>query len=693
MAYSLATHYAGQGLLDGFAFFTGKDPSHGFVDYQSKEDAMAQGLVSIDEFNRVRLGVDSVHTYTTSDTGRPSVRITSKDDFTHGLFIADFAHMPGSTCGTWPAFWAFNDQDGGALWPMGGEVDIIEGANTAQRNLISAHTEPGCHAPDVGFTGVQGPVDCSLSPTNIGCNFAAPTADSATFGDAFNAEGGGVYALQWDSENLKIWHFPRSAIPDDITNAPVVTPDPSTWGPPQALFGGSSCDPDTYFFNLSLVINTDFCGDYAGNIWGVADECNKLAPTCEDYVARNPSSFNNAFWEINYIDIYQQGPQPGNHTGLPSNTTMSIPSRTPTGTPMPGNNTMTPSHTRTVTVSTATQMISTAKPTQTNTGTPNPATIDGYTLLGCFGSVGGYQSFSEVASFKTMDNEACVASCAGRKYAGVSGEGCYCADTLGDATATANRKCNTPCPGNPSEFCGGVLSASNSTGPAHRNMTALNSYNPPQNTRITLRRRASPASNLLLTVYGDIDEATLPPGAPGMGGGNGTGSATQTTTSGTTGSPSPTGTATVTAITVTYTTICPTDAAHLTTVEYCSTLGYPAAMQDVSVPMTTCTETCDACGPHGESTVTLTVPAAVHTSTTATATVTGSGSGSVVVAIAVETVVPIPHLTNTTAPALVPVMTGGGVRAKRTSGNGSWISLLGYGVLGWFGAFAALLVF
>jgi hypothetical protein len=69
--------------------------------YQSREEALAKNLVSIDEFNRVKLGVDSVNTYTTKDAGRPSVRITSNDDFTHGLFIADFAHMPTSTCGIW----------------------------------------------------------------------------------------------------------------------------------------------------------------------------------------------------------------------------------------------------------------------------------------------------------------------------------------------------------------------------------------------------------------------------------------------------------------------------------------------------------------------------------------------------------------------------------------------------------------
>lgn len=93
-------------------------------------------------------------------------------------------------------------------------------------------------------------------PDNIGCNYAAPASDTTSYGNAFNAEGGGVYALEWDDEELKIWHFPRSAIPDDIVYAGIVSPNPETWGPPQAVFGGSDCDADTYFYNLSLVINT-----------------------------------------------------------------------------------------------------------------------------------------------------------------------------------------------------------------------------------------------------------------------------------------------------------------------------------------------------------------------------------------------------------------------------------------------------
>lgn len=97
---------------------------------------------------------------------------------------------------------------------------------------------------------------------NIGCNYAAPQSDTTSYGSPFNAEGGGVYALEWDDDDLKIWHFPRSEIPSDITAG---KPKPMNWGLPQARFGGSECNADKYFYNMSLVINTvrspDFCGN------------------------------------------------------------------------------------------------------------------------------------------------------------------------------------------------------------------------------------------------------------------------------------------------------------------------------------------------------------------------------------------------------------------------------------------------
>ncbi|KAJ2979650.1 hypothetical protein NUW58_g7148 [Xylaria curta] len=356
--------------------------------------------------------------------------------------------------------WAFNNEGNGSLWPTGGEIDIIEGANTAQRNLFSTHTTPGCQAPEEGFTGAQGPVNCSLSPGNDSCNYAAPTSDSTTYGDAFNAEGGGVYALEWSPQDIKIWHFPRTAIPDDIYLAPEATLDPTTWGPPQALFGGSKCETDAHFFNMSLAINTNFCGEYAGKIWGVTDQCDELAPTCEEYVARNPSSFNNAFWQINYIDVYQKTVPINGTLSHPfsKNATVSKPAFSSTASTSV--NTI-PSRTRTITVkTTTTQVVSTPEPTQKGSGRADPATINGWALLGCFGSLGGYTSFSHMVSSGTMDKKTCIAGCVGRKYAGVAGKTCYCADMLINTTAVANHMCNFQCPGRRHESCGGVISAS-----------------------------------------------------------------------------------------------------------------------------------------------------------------------------------------------------------------------------------------
>jgi hypothetical protein len=44
--------------------------------------------------------VDTTNTYVPGvDFGRPSIRIEGKKSYTHGLFIADIAHMPGPACG------------------------------------------------------------------------------------------------------------------------------------------------------------------------------------------------------------------------------------------------------------------------------------------------------------------------------------------------------------------------------------------------------------------------------------------------------------------------------------------------------------------------------------------------------------------------------------------------------------------
>lgn len=58
--------------------------------------------------------------------------------------------------------------------------------------------------------------------------------------------------MEWDSEHIRIWHFPRGSIPRDIRNK---QPNPDEWGQPVAIFGGSSCDVDHYFTNMRIVLN------------------------------------------------------------------------------------------------------------------------------------------------------------------------------------------------------------------------------------------------------------------------------------------------------------------------------------------------------------------------------------------------------------------------------------------------------
>lgn len=98
--YTLIDTYSGSDFFNQFNFFTGADPTDGFVNYVDYSDAVSYGLIP--DTSVAKWGVDS---YTTLDastaSGRTSIRMTSTATYTHGLFIADIAHMPGSICGIW----------------------------------------------------------------------------------------------------------------------------------------------------------------------------------------------------------------------------------------------------------------------------------------------------------------------------------------------------------------------------------------------------------------------------------------------------------------------------------------------------------------------------------------------------------------------------------------------------------------
>lgn len=313
--YSLDTTYDRRNFFQSFDFFTEPDPTKGFVEYVDQATAQQDGLIGYGQGNSSRgygqanngsivMGVD----YKTVNPakGRRSVRVTSQQSFTHGLFLADISHMPKPACGVWPAYWMF-----GPNWPASGEIDIIEGVNMQDRATVTLHTSPGCTMSNEGALSSTQLKDarCGAGGSSGGCG--QQTADTQNYGDGFNAVRGGVYATEWTSEHIAVWFFPRSAIPGDIASG---RPKPESWGQPMARFaGGSGCDIDSHFSNNQIVFDTTFCGDWAGNpdVWGSDKTCAAKAPTCKDYVAANPGEFRDAFWEINSIKVFQQGQSGG----------------------------------------------------------------------------------------------------------------------------------------------------------------------------------------------------------------------------------------------------------------------------------------------------------------------------------------------------------------------------------------------
>ncbi|RMD39181.1 hypothetical protein DV735_g5949, partial [Chaetothyriales sp. CBS 134920] len=280
--YTLQDDYTTSSFASMFDFFTADDPTNGYVNYLSQSDAESQGLFSAAN-NSVYIGVDS--TNVASGRGRDSVRISSKNTYTHALIILDLEHMPGGQCGSWPAFWTM-----GPDWPDWGEIDIIENVNSATGNKLSLHTDDSCSISSTGsFTGTVDTTNCDWDAVgqtaNVGCSFDESTPE--TFGTGFNAIGGGVYATEWTSHAISIWFFPRAQIPSDITSG---SPDPSSWSEPLAIFAGS-CDIDNHFKNHQIVFDISMCGDWAGNKWSDDEVCSVLASTCESYVQNNPSAY------------------------------------------------------------------------------------------------------------------------------------------------------------------------------------------------------------------------------------------------------------------------------------------------------------------------------------------------------------------------------------------------------------------
>jgi hypothetical protein len=343
-AYALTDDLSYDNFFSAFDFFSGPDPTKGFVQYQNLTSAVDQKLVGyLEDTKSVFMGVD----YTNKDPkGRASVRLESKKAWNQGLLIADINHMPASECGSWPAFWLLgnskDDGSGDADWPNFGEIDILEGVNDYDRNAVTLHTSKGCvvdnttssatgsseaDSPNAPFTGFLATKDCDVAAENqdknVGCSIKAPSTMSSiqmgtgsettpntlpSYGTKFNAARGGIYATEWTTTSISTWFIPRDS-PIYIThfsgNA-TSTPDPSQWGTPIAHFAGTGCDYAERFKNLKVIFNTAFCGDWAGKEWNKSCAAKTGVSSCDAYVRDNPDVFKEAYWEVTGLKWYQR---------------------------------------------------------------------------------------------------------------------------------------------------------------------------------------------------------------------------------------------------------------------------------------------------------------------------------------------------------------------------------------------------
>ncbi|QRV76711.1 glycoside hydrolase family 16 protein [Ceratobasidium sp. AG-Ba] len=303
--WSLQTTIAGSSFFDAWDFWSLPDPTNGAVDYQTQDGSESAGLISVNSAGNAIMRVETTQQVSGN---RKSVRVHSKVTFNGGLVILDAVHMPYG-CGTWPAFWS-----NGPNWPNNGEIDIVEGVNGYTRNQASLHTRSGCTIPaNYGALGTlaatgDNALNCAAEETgNQGCGQLSSQANN--YGKAFNDNGGGVYAMKWDTSGISVFFFPREAIPSDITAG---QPMPSTWGTPAGNWPAQNCDPFQFMKDHIMIFDTTLCGDWAGNGWNTAGVGGQGAScaastgysTCLDYIRNEGSAFTDAYWEVKSVKLY-----------------------------------------------------------------------------------------------------------------------------------------------------------------------------------------------------------------------------------------------------------------------------------------------------------------------------------------------------------------------------------------------------
>jgi hypothetical protein len=141
---------------------------------------------------------------------------------------------------------------------------------------------------------------------------------TASYGKEFNANGGGFFVMQRTENDIKVWFFARNdgSAPASVSN-PGQTLDTTTFPQPGSVFTNQSCDFKQHFGALNIVINLTLCGKYFDHRWsfetdqvtgdwaGSLFNANGCPGSCVDLVNQQPAAFNDAFWDIAGVRVYE----------------------------------------------------------------------------------------------------------------------------------------------------------------------------------------------------------------------------------------------------------------------------------------------------------------------------------------------------------------------------------------------------
>lgn len=296
-SYNVEKTYSGSTFFNDWVFYDHFDNlTNGDAIFVSSSVATSARLAYVDPTtSHAIIKVDNTTTVPYNQK-RNTVRITSKDRYSVGsVWVADMLHVPYG-CSVWPAWWSQAPS-----WPQGGEIDTFEGVNQVTMNQMALHTQPGCtQVSPVQSSTLINSTDCSyLANSNQGCVVTNPTTQS--YGAAFASAGGGVFVTEFAASGISIWFFTRSQVPSSLTSS-ATNIDTSTLGTPVANWPNGGCSTQQFFEPQNLIFDITLCGDFAGNPATFNQTCSGTCYT--DFVIGPPSTYDNAYFEINYVNVY-----------------------------------------------------------------------------------------------------------------------------------------------------------------------------------------------------------------------------------------------------------------------------------------------------------------------------------------------------------------------------------------------------